>query len=63
MAAEHILHMQKSLSLMNVQIHHVLSDITGLSGLAILDAVPLRKLEEQQNGPMRATKRRCRTSC
>jgi transposase len=39
MAAEHILHMQKSLSLMNVQIHHVLSDITGLSGLAILDAI------------------------
>ena len=24
---------------MNVQIHHVLSDITGLSGLAILDAI------------------------
>jgi len=39
MAAEHILHMQKALSLMNVQIHHVLSDITGLSGLAILDAI------------------------
>lgn len=39
MAAEHILHMQKSLSLMNVQVHHVLSDITGLSGLAILDAI------------------------
>jgi transposase len=39
MAAEHILHMQKSLGLMNVQIHHVLSDITGLSGLAILDAI------------------------
>jgi hypothetical protein len=39
MAAEHILHMQKSLSLMNVQIHHVLSDITGFSGLAILDAI------------------------
>jgi hypothetical protein len=31
--------MQKSLSQMNVQIHHVLSDITGLSGLAILDAI------------------------
>jgi transposase len=27
MAAEHTLHMQKALSLMNVQIHHVLSDI------------------------------------
>ena len=39
MAAEHILHVQKSLSLMNVQIHHVLTDITGLSGLAILDAI------------------------
>jgi hypothetical protein len=39
MAAEHILHMQKSLSLMNVQVHHVLSDITGLSGSAILDAI------------------------
>jgi transposase len=39
MAAEHILHMQKSLGLMNVQLHHVLSDITGLSGLAILDAI------------------------
>ncbi|MGA2739982.1 MAG: hypothetical protein ABSG65_21410 [Bryobacteraceae bacterium] len=24
---------------MNVQLHHVLSDITGLSGLAILDAI------------------------
>jgi hypothetical protein len=31
--------MQKSLSQMNVQIHHVLSDITGLSGLTILDAI------------------------
>jgi transposase len=39
MAAEHILHMQKSLSQMNVQIHHVLSDITGLSGMTILDAI------------------------
>lgn len=39
MVAEHILHMQKSLSQMNVQIHQVLSDITGLSGLTILDEV------------------------
>ena len=39
MAAEHILHMQKALSQMNVQIHHVLSDITGTSGQAILDAI------------------------
>jgi len=32
MASEHILHMQKSLSQMNLQIHHVLSDLTGASG-------------------------------
>jgi transposase len=39
MASEHTLHMQKSLSQMNLQIHHVLSSITGTSGLAILDAI------------------------
>jgi hypothetical protein len=39
MAAEHTMHMQKALSQMNLQIHHVLSDITGTSGLAILDAI------------------------
>jgi transposase len=39
MAAEHTMHMQKALSQMNLQLHHVLSEITGLSGLAILDAL------------------------
>jgi len=39
MAAEHIMHIQKSLSHMNLQIHHVLSDITGVSGQTILDAI------------------------
>jgi transposase len=39
MAAEHIMHMQKALSQMNLHLHHVLSEITGLSGLAILDAI------------------------
>lgn len=39
MAAEHTMHMQKALTQMNLQIHHVLSDITGASGLAILDAI------------------------
>ena len=31
--------MQKALTQMNVQIHHVISDITGLTGLAIVDAI------------------------
>jgi transposase len=39
MASQHIQHMQKALTQMNVQIHHVISDITGLTGLAIVDAI------------------------
>lgn len=39
MAAQHVQHMQKALSQMNLQLHHVLSDLTGQSGLAILDAI------------------------
>jgi len=39
MTNEHIQHMHKALTQMNVQIHHVLSDITGLTGLSIVDAI------------------------
>ena len=39
MAATHINHMQKALDQMNLQLHHVISDITGQTGLAILDAI------------------------
>jgi hypothetical protein len=39
MAAEHVQHMQKALDQMNVQLHHVISDITGNTGLAIMDAI------------------------
>jgi transposase len=39
MAAEHTMHMQKALSQLNLQLHHVLTDITGLSGMRILDAI------------------------
>ena len=39
MAAEHVLHVQKALDQMNLQIHRVLNDITGVSGLKILDAI------------------------
>jgi len=37
--APHILHIQKALQQMNIQLHHVLSDVTGVSGLAILRAI------------------------
>lgn len=39
LAAMHTQHMQKALNQMNLQLHHVLSDLTGVTGLAILDAI------------------------
>ena len=39
MAGEHIQHMQKALTQMNVQFQHVISDSTGLTGLSGLDAI------------------------
>lgn len=37
--AGHIQHMQKALALMNVQLHHVISDITGVTGMKIVRAI------------------------
>jgi transposase len=48
MAAVHVQHMQKALTQMNLQIHHVLSDLTGKSGLAILDAILDGKRDGEQ---------------
>lgn len=39
MSASHVQHMQKALTQMNLHIHHVISDITGVTGLAIIDAI------------------------
>lgn len=39
MSSQHIQHIQKALRQMNLQLHHVISDITGATGLAILDAI------------------------
>ena len=38
-ASSHVLRMQKALNQMNLQIHHVISGITGLTGLRIIDAI------------------------
>jgi transposase len=38
-AAQHIQHMQKALALMNVKLAHVVSDIAGRTGLAIIRAI------------------------
>jgi transposase len=39
MASQHIQHMHKALTQMNLQLHHVISDLTGVTGLAIVDAI------------------------
>lgn len=38
-AAAHIQHMQKALTLMNLQLHHVVSDVTGATGMKIIRAI------------------------
>jgi transposase len=38
-AASHIQHMQKALTEMNVQLHHVVTDITGATGMRIIRAI------------------------
>ena len=38
-AASHIQHMQKALNQMNLQIHHVVSDVMGATGMAIIRAI------------------------
>lgn len=38
-AADHVRHLHKALTQMNLQIHNVISDLTGVTGLAILEAL------------------------
>jgi transposase len=52
-AAAHVQHMQKALTQMNVQLHHVLADLTGKSGLAILDAILKGERDPQQLAKLR----------
>lgn len=59
-AAQHVQHMQKALDQMNLQLHHVISDITGVTGLAILDAIlggerDARRLAQLRDGRIRAS--------
>lgn len=38
-SGQHVQHMQKAMIQMNLQLQHVISDITGVTGLAIIDAI------------------------
>jgi len=39
LGTQHIQHMHKSLTQMNLQIQHVISDLTGVTGMSIVDAI------------------------
>jgi len=58
--AAHIQHMQKALMQMNLQLHHVVSDITGVTGMAIIRSI----LDGERNPETLATlrDRRCQAS-
>lgn len=60
-AADQVRHMQKCLDQMNLQIHHVISDITGTTGMAILEAILAgerdpRVLAQHRNWRIKASK-------
>lgn len=59
-ASTHVQHIHKSLTQMNLQIHNVIRHITGLTGLAILDAILAgernpRKLADLRHGRIKAS--------
>src|SRR5438876_10171717 len=53
MTCVHVQHMHKALDQMNLQIHHVISDITGVTGLAIVDAIVEGKTNPKQLAKLR----------
>ena len=58
-ASHHIQHMQKALTQMNVKLQHVISNVTGKTGMAIIEAIvdgerDPRKLTRLRDGRIRA---------
>jgi transposase len=59
-AARNVQHMQKALMEMNVQVHHVLSDITGTTGMKIIKAIVAGEHDGDKLAQLRDP--RCRAS-
>lgn len=53
MACQHIQRMQKALTQMNFQVQHVISDITGVTGTAVVDAIVAGKRDPEQLAKLR----------
>ena len=54
-ASTHINRMQKALNEMNIQLHHVISDITGVTGMSIIKAI----IDGERDASKLATLRNC----
>src|SRR5215471_11219028 len=52
-AAAHIQHMQKAMTQMNLQLHHVISDITGATGMRIIRAIVAGERDRDRLASMR----------
>lgn len=59
-AAAHIQHMQKALTFMNLQLHHVVTDVTGVTGMKIIRAIVAGERDPQTLVAMRDA--RCKAS-
>ena len=59
-AAAHIQHMQKALTFMNLQLHHVVTDVTGATGMRIIRAIVAGERDPSVLAAMRD--RNCRSS-
>jgi transposase len=59
-AAAHIQHMQKALTFMNIQLHHVISTITGVTGMRIIRAIVAGERDPDKLAAMRDV--RCKES-
>ncbi len=58
--ASHIQHMQKALMQMNLQLHHVVSDVTGVTGMKIIRAIIAGEYNPRKLASYRDT--RCKES-
>jgi transposase len=52
-AGQHIQHMQKALTQMNIKLQHVVSDVTGVTGLAIIKAILAGERNPEQLAKLR----------
>lgn len=59
-AAAHIQHMQKALTFMNIQLHHVIASITGVTGMRIIRAIVDGERDSEKLAAMRDV--RCKES-